>query len=205
MLFQRREAPNTIEKARVMLWPRRSFTRSGKYFIKRILRLSGSPHAIAAGVAAGVFASITPFVGLHFLLAFCIAFFIGGNFLAAAFGTVFGNPLSFPFIWASTFQLGSFILGVPAKAPDISVISNGPASYTTTGFLDYFNKILLLIKPMLIGALPMGAVCAVCAYFIVRACLSVYQTSRREKLATQARMRDKDTTQETHEASQEDH
>ena len=34
-----------------------------------ILRLRASPHAIAAGVAAGVFASFIPFLGLHIIIA----------------------------------------------------------------------------------------------------------------------------------------
>ena len=61
-------------------------------------------------MGAGVFASFTPLFGFHFLLAFTIAYFVAGNFLAAALGTFFGNPLTFPFIWAGTHKLGTFIL-----------------------------------------------------------------------------------------------
>ncbi len=78
---------------------------------KRILRITASPHAIAAGVAAGVFTSFTPFMGLHFLVAFVLAFVLRGNMIASALGTFFGNPLSFPLIWAATFSTGNFVLG----------------------------------------------------------------------------------------------
>ena len=69
MLFRRRKKADLLERARTFFWPRRSFLRSAQYFIKRVLRLSATPHAIAAGVAAGVFASFTPFLGFHFVIA----------------------------------------------------------------------------------------------------------------------------------------
>ncbi|WP_346433030.1 DUF2062 domain-containing protein [Breoghania sp.] len=62
MLFQRRTPPHWLEQIRVALWPRHSFARSAKYFGKRVLRLTASPHAVALGFAAGTFASFTPFV-----------------------------------------------------------------------------------------------------------------------------------------------
>ena len=92
MLFGRKKPESWPEKLRVMLWPRRSWMRSTKYLAKRVLRLTASPHAISAGVAAGVFASFTPFIGFHFLIAFFVAYFIAGNFIAAASGT-FGLKL----------------------------------------------------------------------------------------------------------------
>ena len=40
MLFRRREAESWWEKVRVHLWPRRSFSRSGRYVVYRLRRLS---------------------------------------------------------------------------------------------------------------------------------------------------------------------
>ena len=85
MIFGRRNKPGLAERVRVFIWPRRSWLRSGKYFVKRILRLTGSPYAIAAGVAAGAFTSFTPFLGFHFIISWVLAFIIGGVLgLAAA-------------------------------------------------------------------------------------------------------------------------
>ena len=44
----------------------------------RIKRLPGTPQSIAAGVACGVAASFTPFIGLHFVLAALFAWLVGG-------------------------------------------------------------------------------------------------------------------------------
>lgn len=102
MLFKRREKVNFWKGVIESFWPRRSFWRSTKYFTKRTLRLSGSPHAIAAGIAAGVFASFLPFIGFHLVTAALVAWCVRGNLIASALGTAVGNPFTFPFIWAAT-------------------------------------------------------------------------------------------------------
>ena len=90
------------------MWPRRSLSRSLQYFWKRILRLRATPHAIAAGVAAGAFAAFLPFLGLHVLIAAGLAWVLRGNMIAAALGTAaVGNPLSYPLIWAATYAGGA--------------------------------------------------------------------------------------------------
>src|SRR5690606_9209209 len=110
MLFRRRKPAHFGERLRVFLWPRRSFWRSAQYFAKRVLRLTATPHAIAAGIAAGTLASFTPYLGFHFIIAAAVAWVIRGNLIASALGTAVGNPLTFPFIWASTMAAGRFIL-----------------------------------------------------------------------------------------------
>lgn len=181
MLFKRRDKPSHLERLRVAVWPRRSFARSARYFSKRVLRLTASPHAIAMGFAAGAFASITPFIGLHFLLSFVIAFVIGGNMVAAALGTVVGNPLTFPFIWASTFKVGSMIIYGEAKELDHRAIDK----HLDGGFLEKsLDTLLPLIKPMLVGAVPLGLITATFFYFLVFYSVRAYQRTRRQKLTS---------------------
>ncbi len=176
MLFQRRHPPHWIEVLRVALWPRRSWVRSGKYFAKRVLRLTASPHAIAAGIAAGVLASFTPFIGFHFILSFVIAYLIGGNMLAAALGTSVGNPLTFPFIWASTYRLGTWIMSGTLPAHRSNMI-------TENLFEQSLDSILPIIEPMLLGSVILGTVVAAVLYGIVYGTVRTYQTTRRARLA----------------------
>lgn len=175
MLFGRRHQPDFAERVRIFFWPRRGWQRSSKYVLKRILRLSGTPHAIALGVGAGVFASFTPFVGFHFILAGIIAWIIGGNLVASAFGTFVGNPVTFPFIWAGTFGLGNWILGIDqGNAIEIDL---GP------GLLDRsVDNLLPLLKPMLVSGIPLGIIAGLLIYFPVRSGIDVYQRRRRERL-----------------------
>lgn len=179
MLFKRRNKPSHLERLRVAVWPRHSFARSARYFSKRVLRLTASPHAIALGFAAGAFASFTPFIGLHFILSFVIAFIIGGNMIAAALGTAVGNPLTFPLIWATTYKVGTLIAYGEAKT-----LSTGDMSQHLGGSLleKSLDAILPLIKPMVIGSVPLGLVAGFVFYFIVLYSVRAYQRARRHRL-----------------------
>ena len=179
MLFRRRSPPAIAERVRTLLIPRRSYGRSFKYFGKRVLRLSGSPHTVAAGVAAGVAASCTPFIGFHFVLSFVIAFLVRGNMLAAALGTAVGNPLTFPFIWFITFKIGSWIEGLWREGPPTRL----PANFAEGIFANGWDAISPLLRPMIIGAVPLAIVASLTFYGIVRLGLSLYQRGRRERLA----------------------
>ncbi|GAB5375227.1 MAG: DUF2062 domain-containing protein [Acuticoccus sp.] len=181
MLFGRRTRPRPSERLRIALWPRRSFRRSFAYYKHRVMRLEASPHAIAAGVAAGAFASCTPFVGFHFILSFVVAWAIGGSMIAAAFGTAIGNPLTFPLIWVSSFQLGELILGHNPDAPpphhfelSIDLITTSIATFWPT------------LKPMLLGGFVIGSVLGGTLYMLVRSAVIVSQTLRAERLAAHA-------------------
>jgi len=173
MILGRRESENWRRRFRVWLFPRRNYSRSFRYYWKRMLRIKATPHAIAAGVAAGAFASFTPFMGLHFILAFVLAWLMAGNMIAAALGTAVGNPLTFPAIWAATHGTGSAILGMtegeqaPIKLG--SMLHHG-------AILDLWDPIL---KPMLVGGVPLGLVCGTVLYVLTRAAVSAFQHRRR--------------------------
>jgi uncharacterized protein (DUF2062 family) len=176
MLFRRRGLPGRWERLKLRLWPRVSWRRSALYFLKRILRLSGTPYAIAMGAAIGAAASLTPFIGFHFIITFMIAWALRANMIAGALGTFVGNPLTFPLIWASTYELGHFIL-------------DGDDNEPSAGFPDLvlpqpLEQILPLLKPMLIGAIPLGLTLGAIVYLIVYNAVSAYQQERRERLTT---------------------
>lgn len=194
MLFRRKKPADWREKLRIAVWPRRSWMRSTKYIAKRVLRLTASPHAIAAGVAAGVFASFLPYLGFHFLIAFCLAYLIGGNFIAAAAGTFFGNPFSFPFIWASTYATGRFILsgGAHVDGADQADRLNELAdtdmfSHGISGVIEKIASIWEpVILPMSVGAVPLGVLVAILAYVATRWLAIIFRAQRRQVLAEKA-------------------
>lgn len=175
-----------------MLWPRRSWSRSGQYVAKRILRLTASPHAVAAGVAAGVFASFTPFMGFHFLLAFIVAYIVAGNLLASALGTFFGNPISFPFIWAATYTTGNFILNGSANGGNGQGISQlADADWFELGIggiLDLFTSLWEpVFLPMLVGSIPLGVTFAIAAYLITRWASITFRNARAARMKRKAK------------------
>ena len=182
MLFRRKTNELFWERLRIALWPRRSFRRSAAYLVKRTLRLSATPHAIAAGIAAGVFASFTPFMGMHFIIAAGVAWIFRGNLVASAIGTFVGNPITFPFIWGATLGLGRFILRgeIPSEI--------GPQDIGHLLWHLEFTKLWdPLLKPMTIGSLPLGVAFALTFYVVTRWAASAFREQRRRRLADKAR------------------
>ncbi|KFB10589.1 DUF2062 domain-containing protein [Nitratireductor basaltis] len=184
MLFKRRKRADFWERVRMFLWPRRSFWRSAQYFAKRALRLRATPHAIAGGIAAGVFASFTPFLGFHFILAAALAWLIGGNLVASALGTAVGNPLTFPFIWGATLQIGRSILtgGHPGEAAPLHI-------GRVLRHLDFAKLWEPFLKPMTVGAIPLGLAAAIIAYIVTRWTVITFREQRRRRLLEKARRR----------------
>ncbi|MCB8836049.1 DUF2062 domain-containing protein [Aurantimonas sp. VKM B-3413] len=178
MLFRRRQPLSLASRVRTVLWPRSSFSRSFHYFRKRVLRLNATPHAIAAGFAAGVAASFTPFIGFHFLLAFALAYVVAGNMASAALGTVVGNPLTFPFIWGVTYEVGHWLLG--ARAPHGEAPANLGSALRHMDFAAIWKPI---IEPMMIGALPLGLGAGLLSYGLVFAAARSFQAHRAHRMA----------------------
>lgn len=193
MLFKRRQKLGFRERFRSWLWPRSGWRRAVNYVWHRVSRLSGSPHAIALGFAAGAFASFTPFVGFHFILGFAIAYLIGGNLLASALGTFIGNPLTFPFIWLSTYTFGSYILGVEmdqAVASSMPVIELSSLWGNGAQFwADFWERIWPVLKPMTVAGMPLGIIAGALCYWPVKATVRAYQLKRQLNFAKQQQAR----------------
>lgn len=183
MLFRRRKPATIGERIRTYLWPRRSFSRSIQYFAKRVLRLTASSHAIAAGVAAGVFASFSPFLGFHFIMAVVLAYLLAGNLVAAVVGTGVGNPLTFPFIWAGSYELGTFI--VNRGAMDERHI-NFAKMFRHFHFIELWKPIL---EPMAVGGTILGLGAGLIFYGITYWGVTVFRERRRIRMAERARAR----------------
>ncbi len=187
MLFRPRHKPSFAAQLQRWLWPRRGIMRAWLYVWHRVTRISASPHVIAMGFAAGAFTSFTPFVGFHFIVAGLLAFIIGGNILASALGTAVGNPLTFPFIWLSTYNMGGFVLGYESRDDIDLAVPDG----TMAGFLSApgqaFDAVWSVVgpvfTPMLIGSLPLGLATAAICYCAIYPAVDGYQRRRKHRLA----------------------
>jgi len=181
MLFRRREKLGFWAKMRT-LWPRRSWSRSLRYLQKRVLRLRATPHAIAAGFAAGIFASFTPFVGFHILLGVAIAYLVAGNMAAVLIACgLFGNPLTFPAIWASTYEVGRYILN--AETID------GEAPVGLGHALEHMDLTAIwepILKPMLVGSLPIGLAVSLIGYGVIYFAARSFQRRRASRMLLRA-------------------
>ena len=186
MLFKRRQGPTLLQRMLILLWPQRGLQRGWRYLWHRMTRISATPHTIALGAAAGAFASFTPFMGFHFIIAAVIAFALGGSIVASALGTAVGNPLTFPFIWLASYNLGALLLGhrqrtgLSIDLPDHKFM----LLFTQPGALwrAFWTAIDPYIVPMTVGGVPLGMACGLAVYFIVRSAVAGYQRRRQARL-----------------------
>lgn len=176
-MFRRRYKRHWLQKAREAFWPKAGWGRTVAYWGHRILRMEGTPHSVAAGLASGVAMSMTPFLGLHFLLSALLAWVIRGNVVAGLVGTFIGNPWTFPFIWLFTYRIGCFLLGIePGAHPDFAEAGG-------SFFSNPFQAVMPTLGPMMLGALPTAATAWCLVYFPVRRLVEIRRHHRRERLA----------------------
>lgn len=167
-----------------MVWPRMGLRRYGIYLGKRVMRLSASPHAIAAGVASGAAVSMLPLIGFHFILGFVLAFLTRGNMIAAAIGTAWGNPLSFPFFFAAAYAVGDWITGGGGVSSSEGEQLAATGEQLSQGlFADGFEAIWPTFKTMMIGGVPNAIIVYAVFYFLVRLIVTRFRENRQAQMA----------------------
>lgn len=196
MILKRRNKPPLGKRLRETLAPRKGFWRGMDYIGKRMRRLPDSPHRIALGFACGALASFSPFFGFHFFLAAGFAWLVRANMLASLFGTIVGNPITFPFISATCLWVGRWIFGQNDDASTFDAVMRsfgdafssiwatmkswfGYGPSMVDGLVQFFYDVFL---PYLIGGIPPGLICAAVCYYTIGPLVAAYQTRRRKKL-----------------------
>ena len=111
MVFRRREKRSLIKFLWEVMLSLKGISRAIEYISLRLKRIPDTPHKISIGVSCGIFASFTPFFGLHFLIAGLLSFLVRGNVVASLIGTFLGNPVTFPFITLFNLNLGAWLIG----------------------------------------------------------------------------------------------
>ncbi len=184
MLFRRKKPATWSGKLREFLWPRKGFSRGLRYLSMRVLRLSSSPHSIAVGVAAGAASSATPFVGFHILIALAFAYLLSGNMIAAGISTALANPLTIPFILAATYELGLIMLGTEGNGA-----MAGQDILHMLRHLEISHLWEPVLKPMLIGSVPLAAASAVVFYAAAYYAARLFQSRRHIRRQTKMQAR----------------
>ena len=143
-----------------------------RYWVAKLKRLKGTPNSVAVGVACGVAVSFTPFVGAHFVLAMASAWILRGNVIAAALGTAFGNPWTFPFIWISVLYTGRKMIGKGYEGiADIDfgmIFSEAFKALINFDFGLFWRDVWPILYPMIVGSIPYVLLSWWFSYIVVR-------------------------------------
>ena len=187
-MFGRRSAPRLSHRVRNLLWPAIGWRRVAVYRMRRLARLEGTPHTIAAGLACGVAVSVTPLLGFHILLAAMLALVFRGSLVASAAGTFFANPWTIPVIWLASLRLGSWMLfGEAAASVGADILSDAvddvSEAIRTGNFGRLENEVWPVLLSMMVGSVPLGLLTGGVTYWSVRR-LVLAQRERRLRVRT---------------------
>lgn len=141
---------------------------------QKLLDLQDAPHALAGGVAIGMFIGFTPLFGVKTLLCLGLAFLLRCNPIAAVISVTIHDVVTplWPVLLGVEYEIGSTILrfvnGTPPEIHSLHFHIHDVMQWTT-----FFG----LGLPMLIGSMFLSAPAAAIAYF---ATLPIFR--RREAL-----------------------
>lgn len=117
------------------------------------MRLTGTTHSVAAGLAVGASISFTPLLGTHFLQTALLCWLLRVNILAGMIGTAMGNPWTFPLMFWADHKVGTEIMG----ALGFGNFMDLPEDFSLSLLLKHPVE---LMAPFVLG----GYVCAAAAF-----------------------------------------
>ena len=141
---------------------------------ERFLKIRGQPREIALGFALGLFVGMTPFIGLHTVIAVPLAALLKWNKISAAVAVWFTNAATAPFIYSITYVVGARIAGIKQAF-----------SWKDIESLSAVYRLILhtpeMIWAMVIGGVLLGLPLAVAGYYLAFFVVGRYQEKIRAK------------------------
>jgi uncharacterized protein (DUF2062 family) len=166
-------------KFKEFLWPSMGMKAWGYWAWLRLVRQADSPHHIAFGVALGVWISFCPLIGTHTFIALFLIWLLGGSFLAAFVGLFFGNPWTFPLIWAANYRVGTMLLGLKATKVHIDL--------TALSWAEIWRNLESIghtwLWPTMVGGAVLGLPFALLFYIVVYINIQLWTERRKQRKA----------------------
>ena len=148
-----------------------TFRPSLRRFLNWLIRLRGSPRAIARGVAIGMIVAFTPTIGFQTLIVLGIATLLNANRPVSIVPIWLTNPFTIPPVYAFTYYLGSFFWPGPEPASVARTMRAAAKELESLDFLALRAQIGVFLDlgtdvfiAMWIGGLIVGTIAAAIAY-----------------------------------------
>ncbi|MGD8449993.1 MAG: DUF2062 domain-containing protein [Desulfobacterales bacterium] len=144
----------------------------------RFIKIRGNPKEIALGFSLGIFIGLTPTMGIQLPIALFAASLLKWNKIAALTGVWITNPVSAPFIYGTTYLVGSRIIGVEK-------------AFKIPGVLDFellkrtLEKAPEILFCMTIGGIIIGIPLALISYYLSFSVVKRYQDKLKIRLERQ--------------------
>ena len=202
MVFKRRDKQSLLQRLRTLFFPQKGWRRGLQYISYRVKRLPDTPHKIALGAAIGIFVCFSPIFGVHMALALLIVYIARANLVAAFITTIFGNPVTYPFIAALSLGVGRTLLGMNAKDDDFQSLHSAFWQAFTDlwqlikswvgladrpeGLADFISNLFL---PYLLGGTILGLTAGALTYILLKPIIRAFQIRRGQIIAARREKR----------------
>ena len=147
---------------------------------KSIFQVKDTPHRIAIAFAVGVFMGISPFLGLHYIGAFFIAWLFKLNKLVAMVGVSVNNPWTIVPISTFSVWLGAKLIGIKQVLPEvdwqnISLVNIMGKFSDLQKFIDLVKQLWPFLASFFVGSFLICTVSAVAGYFVIQILIKKYK------------------------------
>lgn len=161
----------------------------------KVLHTDDPPHAIALGVAVGVFVAFLPLVGFQTVIAIALAALVRANKIVCVPIVWITNPVTMGPIYWGCFRLGQLATpGPTANAADIKRLVE-LAHEGSLLDLAFWSKLASFLGSvgieLWVGCVIVGLVLAVPSYFATRSSVLRYRERRRQRLLQRSLFRAK--------------
>ncbi|UCH80537.1 MAG: DUF2062 domain-containing protein [Nitrospiraceae bacterium] len=147
---------------------------------KSIFTVKDTPHRIALAFALGVFVGISPFLGLHYLGAFFMAWLFRLNKLVAIVGVSVNNPWTIMPISTFCIWIGAKMMGIREVLPEVDwagiTLTKIVGKFTDfESLISMTKKLWPVLSSFFVGSMLICTLSAIASYFIIQIFLARYK------------------------------
>ena len=143
---------------------------------RQLVSLRDTPHAIAMGVAVGMFFGLSPLWGLKTLLALLVARLLQGNLVAAAIAASLHDVVLpvMPLLLRWEYDIGYWLLSHPHELPPrLHLVHSRPSDWL------HWSTFLTVGRPLLVGSFLLAIPVSVVTYYV-----TLFVVERRKRKRT---------------------
>jgi len=144
--------------------------------IQQLLSLKDTSHAIAIGMAVGMFFGLIPLWGVKTLLAIGVTRLLRGNLIAAAIAATLHDivlPIV-PLLLRWEYEIGYWVLSHPHELPPKLHLT----AHQSPSMWFHWSTFLTVGRPLLIGSLVVAVPVAIITYFVALFLIERYRNKK---------------------------
>ncbi len=152
-----------------------------RFVMRGILHADDPPHAIALGIALGVFVALTPTVGFQMIAVVALASLLRANRAVGIPLVWISNPATFVPIYYPCYRIGCSFLQVPPISIDWWMRLATPPAGISTAVTFYWRNVMQVIAPLTLGCVVVATPISIAVYFMSYRWVHNYRRHKRER------------------------